>query len=232
MREKSSVTDVKVLETCRFWMNNLGLCIESDERQFGTKHQANVPVWLIQCLYSIPSCVSILLAIWHIIDKNFDFTASSVALIVIVGAGQCQIIYFLLIAKNNSLIKTVSELQTLVDKSKNWFWFNKIWKWFFMKQIWNCDTFFTGISRMWRISYFWPVLWRIGSEKLDFGQANVENVCFCRNVSLCSGGFITDTLCDFRCTWSTVLGPSARHKVIWGRFLLKLDFIQIFWHDF
>lgn len=116
MKQKSDSIDLVVLENCKFWLNNFGLCSESEDRTFGAKHQMRIPIWLIRVLYAIPTCTSILLATWHLVDNNWNLSATSVAIIIIVGAGQCQLIYFLLIAKNTSFVSVVDQLQTLVDK--------------------------------------------------------------------------------------------------------------------
>lgn len=107
-----------VLKNCRELMKSLGLNAESNTHIFGLNPKIAVPVWIIRLIYSIPMCTCIMLAFGHIYDKNMELTKSSVALIVIVGGGQSHIIYFLLIAKNKSLINIIDQLQKLIDKRK------------------------------------------------------------------------------------------------------------------
>lgn len=110
--------DFMVLKRCRFFMKNLGLYAESNFHTFESKINITVPVWIIRFIYSIPMCTCVLLAFWHIIDKDYNLTVSSVAVIIIIGGGHSQVIYFLLFSKNNSLILIIDQLQQLVDKRK------------------------------------------------------------------------------------------------------------------
>lgn len=110
--------ELVVLEKCQNLLNNFGLCSKTNGCTFGKKYKIWIPNWLIRFLYSIPTCTSIILAAWHIIDNNWNLAESAVAITVIVGGGQCQIIYFLLIGKNTSFVSVVDRLQKLVSKRK------------------------------------------------------------------------------------------------------------------
>lgn len=107
-----------ILQKCRFWLNKFGLCFERSGCSFGSITVAN---WAIQVIYSIPMGISVLLSALLIVENHFDLTASSVAIIVIVGGGQIHVIYLVMVAKNSSLIKLIGQLQKLVDQRKS-FW--------------------------------------------------------------------------------------------------------------
>lgn len=124
--KKTNSNQLIVLKKCGFLMKNLGLYAENKCHTFESKIKFTVPVWIIQLIYSIPMCTCVLLAFWHIIDNNLDLTASSVAVIVIVGGGHCQVIYFLLIANNTALINVIDQLQKLVNKRKSQWFFTQI----------------------------------------------------------------------------------------------------------
>lgn len=117
--KKANSNQLVVLKKCRFLMKNLGLYAENKFHTFESKIKFTVPVWIIQLIYSIPMCTCVILAFWHIIDNNLDLTASSVAVIIIIGGGHCQVIYFLLIANNTALINVIDQLQKLVNKRKS-----------------------------------------------------------------------------------------------------------------
>lgn len=118
IQEKTNTNEFIVLKYCRELMKGLGLIAESNTHIFGSNPKIAVPVWIIRLIYSIPMCTCIMLAFGHIFDKNMDLTKSSVALTIIVGGGQSHIIYFLLIARNKSLINIIDQLQKIVDKRK------------------------------------------------------------------------------------------------------------------
>lgn len=111
----SAANELKVLKSSRFWMNCIGLCVESENCTFG---RIKIPVWLVRLIYSIPMSTLILLAVCHVIESNFDLIVSSISIFVIVGAGQVQMIYLSLIAKNAVLIDLLNRLQKLIDKSE------------------------------------------------------------------------------------------------------------------
>lgn len=111
----SAASELKVLKSSRFWMNCIGLCVESEKCIFG---RIKIPVWLVRLIYSIPMSTLILLAVCHVIESNFDLIVSSISIFVIVGAGQVQLIYLSLIAKNALLIDLLNRLQKLIDKSE------------------------------------------------------------------------------------------------------------------
>lgn len=109
------MTNQKVLKTSRYWMNCIGLCVESNECNFGL---IKAPVWLVRFIYSVPMSILIFLAFWHVIESNFDLIVSSISIFVIVGAGQVQLIYLSLAAKNSMFIEMFERLQKLVDASE------------------------------------------------------------------------------------------------------------------
>lgn len=109
------MTNQKVLKTSRYWMNCIGLCVESNECNFGS---IKAPVWLVRFIYSVPMSTLIFLAFWHVIESSFDLIVSSISIFVIVGAGQVQLIYLSLAAKNSMFIEMFERLQKLVDASE------------------------------------------------------------------------------------------------------------------
>lgn len=107
-----------IMKNCRIVMNHMGLCNVNNVQTFGSKFRIIIPIWMIRFVYTIPMCICVILSVLHVIDKNLNLTASSVALIVIVGGSQSHVIYLLLIAKNNPLTDIINQLQKLIDKRK------------------------------------------------------------------------------------------------------------------
>lgn len=104
--------ELKILEKCRFWLDKFGLN-GSTVSAYGSNR---IPNRLIYFIYSIPMAISVMLSAWHIVDNDFDLTASSVAIIIIFGGGQVQVIYLILAAEKDSLFSMIDQLQTLVNK--------------------------------------------------------------------------------------------------------------------
>lgn len=207
---KSKSNELIVLKKCRLLMKYLGLNVESNLHTFEAKLKISIAVWVIRLIYSIPMCTCCTLAFWHIIDKNLDLTASSVAVIIIVGGGHSQVIYFSLIAQNNSIINIIDQLQKLVDTRKCrvsvefclWIIFrNHILKIRFAS-LRSRDIF----ERQ-------SVLWRSGEEKRGFGETYDENVRFGFLFPLHSSDVTAILLCSFWFSKAWILDVATWHKV-------------------
>lgn len=105
-------SEFEILEKCRFWLDKFGLN-GGTVSAYGSNR---IPNRLIYFIYSIPMAISVMLSAWHIVDNDFDLTASSVAIIIIFGGGQVQVIYLILAAEKDSLFSMIDQLQTLVNK--------------------------------------------------------------------------------------------------------------------
>lgn len=110
--DMATSSELKILEKCRFWLDKFGL----NGRYMSAYGSIRIPNRLIYLIYSIPMTISVMLSAWHIVDNDFDLTASSVAIIIIFGGGQVQVIYLILAAEKDSLFSMIDQLQTLVNK--------------------------------------------------------------------------------------------------------------------
>lgn len=106
-------SEFEILTKCRYWLERFGLNANSKVSAYGA---ISVPNWLIYVIYSIPMAISVVLSAWHIVDNNFDLTVSSVAIIIIFGGGQVQLIYLLMAVKRDLIFGIIHQLQSLVNK--------------------------------------------------------------------------------------------------------------------
>lgn len=115
MKDAPDSEEVKIMQKCRYWLTKFGWCTTSNVCSYGN---IQVPVWLVRLIYLSPMSFSVFLSAWHVIENHFNFTVSSVAMIVIAGAGQIDLIYIVICAQNLALIAMIEELQALVNKRK------------------------------------------------------------------------------------------------------------------